>query len=129
VAAFQPELWVEPAGAAVAFYRAAFGAEVLHLVGEGDDVVAQLEVGGAAFWVAAASSELRRFSPTAIGGTTGRTLLAVDDPDEIFTRAVDAGAVVVAPMADEHGWRLGRLVDPFGHEWEIGRSPASWPGA
>jgi len=127
MAAFQPELWVEPAGAAVAFYRAAFGAEVLHLVGEGDDVVAQLAVEGAAFWVSAASPELRRFSPNAVGGTTGRVLLAVCDPDALFTRAVAAGAVVVAPMADEYGWRLGRVVDPFGHEWEIGRAPTEWP--
>lgn len=128
MAAFQPELWVEPADAAVAFYRAAFGAEVLHLVGEGTDIVAQLEVGGAAFWVSAASPELRRFSPAAIGGTTGRTLLAVDDPDAMFARAVEAGATVVSPVADEHGWRMGRLVDPFGHEWEVGRAPSSWPG-
>ena len=46
----QPELWVETPGEAVAFYEAAFGATVLHRVGEGDDVVAQLGVGGAAFW-------------------------------------------------------------------------------
>ena len=38
-----------------------------------------------------------------------------------------AGAVAVAPVADEHGWRLGRLVDPFGHEWEIGRPLGTWP--
>jgi uncharacterized glyoxalase superfamily protein PhnB len=46
----QPELWVENAREALVFYTAAFGATVLHLVGEGDDIVAQLGVGDAAFW-------------------------------------------------------------------------------
>ena len=54
VAGIQPELWVDRAAAAVEFYAAAFGATVLHRVGAGDDIVAQLEVQGAAFWVSAA---------------------------------------------------------------------------
>src|SRR5438093_3900810 len=58
----QPELWVETPGEAVAFYEAAFGATVLHRVGEGDDVVAQLGIGGAAFWVAATSTVMKRLT-------------------------------------------------------------------
>ena len=50
----QPELWVDRAAAAVAFYQAAFGAIVLHRVGGGEDIVAQLAIGDAAFWVARA---------------------------------------------------------------------------
>ena len=125
----QPELWAEPAGAAVAFYIAAFGATVLHQVGDGDDIVAQLAVGDAAFWVASAGPDLGRFSPKAIGGGTGRVLLVVDDPDTVVGRAVAAGAVEAAPVAEEHGWRLGRIVDPFGHEWEVGRPLGPWPPA
>lgn len=121
---FQPELWVDGAGAAVAFYETAFGATVLHRVGEGDDIVAQLGVGDAAFWVASADPTINRFSPRAIGGATSRTLLVVDDPEAVQRRALDAGATELSPVADEHGWRLGRIVDPFGHEWEIG-SPSS----
>jgi PhnB protein len=117
----QPELWVDRAGAAVTFYEAAFGARVLLRVGEGDDIVAQLAVDDAVFWVSAASDDGPRFSPAAIGGTTGRTLLVVDDPDAFAARAMAAGASELAPVADEHGWRLGRIEDPFGHEWEIGR--------
>ena len=64
----QPELWVETPGEAVAFYEAAFGATVLHRVGEGDDIVAQLGVGDAAFWVAATSATMKRLSPRAING-------------------------------------------------------------
>jgi PhnB protein len=121
MAAIQPELWVEHADAAVAFYQAAFGAEVMHRVGEGEDIVAQLSVAGAAFWVAAADAERRRFSPRAIDGATGRTLLVVDEPERLLRQAVVAGATETSPVSDEHGWRLGRIVDPFGHEWEIGR--------
>jgi PhnB protein len=129
VTAIQPELWVEPTGAAIAFYTAAFGATVLHQVGDGDDIVAQLAVGDAAFWVAAASDDAGRFSPTAIGGATGRTLLVVDDPDASVERALAAGAIERSPIADEHGWRLGRIIDPFGHEWELGKPLRTWPPA
>jgi PhnB protein len=123
----QPELWVERAGQAVAFYAAAFGARVLHQVGDGDDIVAQLAVGDAAFWVAAAAPDVGRLSPRAAGGATGRTLLVTDDPDAVVGRAVEAGATEKSAVGDEHGWRLGRVVDPFGHEWEIGKPIRPWP--
>jgi PhnB protein len=127
VTGIEPELWVDGASSAVAFYRAAFEATVLHCVGDGDDIVAQLEVGGARFWVVAASASMHRFSPRAIGGTTSRTLLVVDDPAAVLNRAEGAGAATTSPVSDEHGWRLGRIVDPFGHEWEIGRPLVAWP--
>lgn len=127
VVSIQPELWVEQAGAALAFYRDAFGARVVHCVGEGDDIVAQLAVDEAMFWVAAAGPELGRFSPKALGGGTGRTLLVVDDPDSVVKSAVDAGAVATSAVGDEHGWRVGRVVDPFGHEWEVGKPIGPWP--
>ena len=123
----QPELWVERADQALTFYRDAFGARVVHLVGEGDDIVAQLSIGDASFWIAAASSDMGRFSPTAIGGGTSRTLLVVDDPDAVVTAAVNAGAFAKSEVGDEHGWRVGRVIDPFGHEWEIGKPIAAWP--
>ena len=123
----QPELWVENAREAVAFYGAAFGATVLHLVGDGEDIVAQLGVGDAVFWVAPVSSTMKRFSPRVIDGATGRTLLVVDDPDRVAGQAVRAGGTETSPVADEHGWRLGRIIDPFGHEWEIGKPLGPWP--
>lgn len=123
----QPELWVADPRGAVAFYEAAFGATTLHLVGEGEDVVAQLAVGDAAFWVSKASPALKRLDPRALEGATGRMLLVVDDPDTVVQRAVAAGATETSPVGDEHGWRLGRITDPFGHEWEIGRPVVPWP--
>jgi PhnB protein len=125
----QPELWVERASQAVTFYADAFGARILHRVGEGDDIVAQLAVGEAAFWVAAAAADRGRLSPAAIGGATSRTLLVTDDPDAVLRRAVEAGATQASAVSEEHGWRLGRIIDPFGHEWEIGKPIGSWPPA
>jgi hypothetical protein len=40
---------------------------------------------------------------------------------------VAAGAGQTAAVSDEHGWRLGRIIDPFGHEWEIGKPLTTCP--
>ena len=98
-------------------------------MGDGGDIVAQLGVGNAAFWVTAASPSMKRFSPKAIDGTTCRTLLVVEDPEQVVAQAVAVGATEASPVGDEHGWRLGRIVDPFGHEWEIGKPLGAWPPA
>lgn len=123
----QPELWVDRPSDAVAYYEAAFGAAVLHRVGDGDDIVAQLGVGDAAFWVAGTSVAMKRLSPRAIDGATSRTLLVVEDPDTVVRQALAAGATESSPVGNEHGWRLGRIMDPFGHEWEIGKPLGAWP--
>jgi PhnB protein len=123
----EPELWVDGADDAVAFYEAAFGATTLHRVGEGADIVAQLQVGDARFWVSQASEAAHRFSPAALRGGTGRQLLVVEDPDAVTARAVGAGATEASAVVEEHGWRVGRIIDPFGHEWEIGRPVGVWP--
>lgn len=115
---------------AVEFYRQAFGAVEDYRVGGTADnpaVVSQLSVGEATFWVADESPEHLNFSPESLGGGTTRLLLIVDDPDAAMARAVAAGAAVVRPAADEHGWRLGRVVDPFGHHWEVGKPLVPWP--
>jgi PhnB protein len=92
VTQIEPELWVERPLAAIAFYGRAFGAEVLHQVGEGEDIVARLEVHGARFWVATADLPSGRPAPPQIDCATARFLLNVPDPDEVFRRALDAGA-------------------------------------
>ena len=121
-AEIQPELWVSDGPAAVAFYEQGLGAVVEHRVdGPGEqDVIAQLAVAGARFWVSNASDAMGRFSPDAIGGATARLLLVVDDPEAVLASAVAAGATETSAVGDEHGWRLGRFTDPFGHEWEVG---------
>jgi PhnB protein len=123
----EPQLWTGRAAAAVAFYEAAFGAVVLHLVGDGDDIVAQLAVGDARFWVSAADPEQGRLDPSHDRGATGRTLLIAEDPVAMHARAVEAGANELAPVSEEYGWLLGRILDPFGHEWELGHPLGDWP--
>jgi PhnB protein len=54
-------------------------------------------------------------------------LLIVEDPDAMVARAAAAGATVIHPVGEEHGWRLGRIKDPFGHHWEIGKPLIPWP--
>lgn len=115
---------------AVEFYKAAFGAQVIYRVGGSDEhaeVVAQLSIGDSTFWVADESPEHLNFSPESVGGGTVRLLLTVDDPDAVVERAIAAGATEVAPVADDYGWRVGRIVDPYGHHWEIGRPLGVWP--
>jgi len=129
VTSIEPEVWIDRAAEAVRFYERAFGAVTLHLVGDGDDIVAQLAIGEARFWVAAAAPHAGRFSPDGIGGRTGRTLLVVDDPGAVARQAVHAGATEASPVGDEHGWRVGRIIDPYGHEWEIGKPLGAWPPA
>jgi len=123
-----PMLSVRNGAKAVEFYKAAFGAGELFRVEAPDGaVVAQLSVGGAEFWVADESPEHKNFSPESLGaefrgGATVRMVMVVADPDAAFARAVKAGATVIVPVEDQpYGWRVGRVVDPFGHHWEIGK--------
>jgi PhnB protein len=125
----QPELWVSDTAAAAAYYERAFGAVVEHRVGGPDDAdgVVQLEVNGARFWVSGASEQFGRFAPASIAGATARFLLVVEHPQSVTDAAVVAGAELRSQVTEEHGWLLGRVVDPFGHEWEIGRPLGAWP--
>lgn len=117
-----PMLSVRNGAQAIEFYKAAFGArEAFRHDGEKGDVVARLSVEGAEFWVADESPEHLNFSPETLNGGTVRLVLVVNDPDGAFARAVEAGAKVVHPVSNEYGWRLGRIVDPYGHHWEIGK--------
>jgi PhnB protein len=117
-----PMLSVRNGAKAIEFYKAAFGAAELFRVGDENAVVAQLSVGGAEFGLADESPENLNFSPESLGGGTVRLVMVVDDPDAAFARAVKAGAKVVWAVEDQpYGWRVGRIVDPFGHHWEIGK--------
>jgi PhnB protein len=116
-----PWLCVRDGARAVEFYKSAFGAkELFHMEG-GGSVVARLSIEGAGFWLSDESPEHYNFSPESLGGITVRIILTVADPDAVFARAISGGAKEVYPVTEEHDWRIGRVVDPFGHHWEIGR--------
>jgi PhnB protein len=115
-------LSVRDGKAAVAFYAAAFGSTaVIHAEDDDGRVVAELRAGDAHFWLADESPDNGNFAPPTVGGSTTRMILTVEDPDAVFAQAVAAGAASVWPVGDAYGWRLGRVADPFGHHWEIGR--------
>ena len=117
-----PWLSVRGSAKAVEFYKSAFGAtEAYRMEDLSGSVVAKLSVGGAEFWVGDESPEHSNFSPESLGGCSVRIIVTVADPDAVFARAIQAGAIEVYPVGEEYGWRLGRVVDPFGHHWEIGR--------
>jgi PhnB protein len=127
-----PQLSVRRGREAVAFYVEAFGAIEVYRVGGTEahpDVVSQLRIGEASFWVSNEAPDNGNFSPETLGGGTVRMLLVVDDPDAAVARAVAAGAREVYPVGEAHGWRLGRIEDPFGHHWEIGKPLVPWPPA
>jgi len=117
-----PMLSVRNGAGAVEFYKSAFGAlEVYRVEDPSGAIVARLSVQDAEFWVSDESPEHGNFSPQSLGGGTVRMILTVPDPDEVFKRAVAAGAREIVAVEEAYGWRLGRVEDPFGHHWEIGR--------
>jgi PhnB protein len=117
-----PMLSVRNGVRAIEFYKAAFGAgELFRIDSESGAVVARLSVGAAEFWVADESPKHFNFSPETLGGGSVRMVMIVEDPDGSFDRAVAAGATVVWHVSNQYGWRLGRIVDPFGHHWEVGK--------
>lgn len=116
ITSLAPWLTVPDSTQAIAFYKAAFRAvEVYRLDVPDAGPLVRLSVEGAEFWV----SEEAQQTGT-LGGGSVRMILTVKNPDDMFTRALQAGASEVFPVGEGHGWRLGRLSDPFGLHWEIG---------
>jgi len=118
-----PVLTVRGASAAVEFYKSAFGArEIERNTYPAGRIVAEMAIGQARFRVADEAPESANLSPQSLGGTTVRINLLVADPDAMARQAVALGAIEVAPIADQsYGLRQGRIADPFGHHWLIGR--------
>jgi PhnB protein len=124
VAELYPFLAVRDVGAAVDFYVRAFDAveEGERVVAPDGPQVAVLVIAGCHVGVATESLDLGTPSPETVGATTVRISLHVDDPDAVAAQAVAAGATEMFPVADQpYGMRQGRVVDPFGHHWLVGR--------
>jgi uncharacterized glyoxalase superfamily protein PhnB len=126
-----PMLAVDDGNAAIEFYKRAFDAAVLWHLENDRHVVAGLSVHGAQFFLAQESPPHGTRAPSAVGFTTVRIELFVDDPIAVHKRGLEAGALERSPVL-EHNYSMtglrpigkmlqGSLVDPFGHMWLIGK--------
>jgi len=110
-----PWLTVRSGTNALDFYKSAFGAVVTYLMeGEGDDIVARLSVGGVEFWVSNGQADEKPAGPANF-----KIVLTVPDPEMVLGRSLEAGAKLVYPVSEQYGWRVGRITDPDGFDWEI----------
>jgi PhnB protein len=122
-----PHLVVDDAAAAIDFYVKAFGATEYGRMPHPDGrlVHAALDINGSMVMLNddfPDFNEGKSSTPTALGGTPVTIHLQVPDVEAAFARAVDAGAVVVAPLEDQFwGDRYGIVRDPFGHQWSLGQ--------
>ena len=118
-----PMLSLRDAARAIEWYQRAFGArETSRHTSPDGKIVALLAIGDLEFGVVDETTEVGNFSPETLGGTTVRMMLHVPDPDAVAQRAVEAGAEPLFPVEDQpYGMRQGRIRDPFGHHWLIGR--------
>ncbi|PWU01919.1 MAG: glyoxalase [Bacteroidetes bacterium] len=104
---------------AVEFYKKAFGAvETYRLEIPDGGLIVRLNISGAEFWLSSGANVSD--GKENLGGEHVRMILTVEDPHSFFKNAIEAGAVEIYPVQEEHGWRLGRIEDPFGMHWEIG---------
>ena len=117
-----PKLVVRGVSRAVEFYRQAFAAKPLMSLADEDGQVvhAEMDLGGCRLMLA---DEVERYgsqSPESLGGSPCHLHVYVDDADAVMNAAVDAGAKLLIPVADQfYGDRTGRFEDPFGHVWII----------
>ncbi len=122
-----PYLMVRGAAEAAEFYKRAFGAEEVMRTAAEDGkrlIHCHLKINGADVMM---SDEFPEYGASLGEGPNRVTLhLQVDDADEWWARATDAGATVVMPLAEQFwGDRYGQVRDPFGHTWSIGASKKS----
>jgi PhnB protein len=118
-----PMLTVTDASVAADFYRRAFGAEELsRAAAPTGQLVIELAVEGHRFAAVDENPDAFNMSPGSLGGTSVRLSLIVDDPDALAEQVVAAGGSEIFPVQDQpYGMRQGRVADPEGHHWLLGR--------
>jgi PhnB protein len=118
-----PMLSVKDAASAANFYRRAFGAEeVSRIAAPTGQLVIELALQGHRFFAVDENPSAFNVSPGSVGGTTVRLSLIVDDPDALAAQVVAAGGSLIFPVGDQpYGMRQGRVADPEGHHWLLGR--------
>jgi uncharacterized glyoxalase superfamily protein PhnB len=117
-----PQIVVKGVASAIDWYTKALGAhELLRNTGpDGTSIMhSELLLGDSRFFVVDEFPG-SMVSPASLGGTPVTLHLYVRDVDALFNRAVEAGATVLMPVADQFwGDRYGMLLDPFGHRWSM----------
>ena len=117
-----PYLVCKGAAKAIEFYAKAFGAqETVRMPGpHGSIAHAEVKIGNSMLMLSDENKERGQLSPESIGGSACSIMFYADDVDQVFNRAVAAGAKAEMPPADMFwGDRMGNIVDPFGHKWAI----------
>ncbi len=117
-----PYLVVKGAAEAIDFYKQAFGAtERMRLQGpDGKVGHAELDIGDSVFMLADEHPEMGAVGPETVGGTPVSLLIYCENVDEVFQRAIEAGAIEMRPIKDQfYGDRSGMVRDPYGHHWSI----------
>ena len=117
-----PYLAIDGAGAAIDFYREVFGAtERVRMPAPGGKIGhAELEIGDSLIMLADEDVERDIRGPKAVGGTPVTMSVYVEDVDDVFERALNAGATALSPVEDQfYGDRSGQFEDPFGHRWNV----------
>jgi PhnB protein len=116
-----PYMTIRDCAKAIEFYKKAFGAVQTERVdGPNNKIMhAEIKIGDSILMMSEESPEMK--GPEKLGGSPVSVLLYVENVDEIFKRALSAGATVVKEVKDQFfGDRMGTLKDPFGHTWSIG---------
>ncbi|AXC10450.1 Glyoxalase family protein [Acidisarcina polymorpha] len=118
-----PYLYIDGAAEAIEFYKKALGAtEVMRLPGTGGKIGhAEIQIGDSRIMLADQSEQMQAYGPKHYGGVSVSLMVYVEDVDSVFQRAVEAGATINRPLADQfYGDRTGGIIDPFGHHWYLG---------
>ena len=117
-----PYLSIDGAGDAIEFYKKVFGAEErVRMDAPGGKIGhAELAIGDSIVMLADAFPDMGGKTPQMLGGSPVTVMVYVEDVDECYQRAVDAGATAERKVEDQfYGDRAGAFVDPFGHSWHI----------
>lgn len=111
----QPWLTFEDCFKALEFYKAAFGAqECYHFEPAEGDLISRLSIKESEFWIA------RGGKAVADAHQNVRFVVIVENPEQYCKKAIAAGATEIFSVREEHGWRTGKIADPFGYQWEFG---------
>ncbi len=117
-----PYLCVDGANEAIEFYGTVFGATERMRMPMPDGRVghAELQIGDSVVMLSDESPEMGMRGPKAVGGSPVTMSVYVDDVDQVFDRALGAGASELRAVETQfYGDRSGQFEDPFGHRWSV----------